>query len=258
MKKIALPVLAIGAVVLTGGAALGIGLPSLATVGAKLGLSTALQGVLSTAGTSALLGAGGALLTGGNVVKGATAGFLTGGVVGGLGAALAKPAGMVAAGAPGGGIGGGVTQAGAGGVIPAASQGTQLGGFAQAAGQTLGEANLARLGAAGAQGIASSAPLPSSGGFLGGLGRFVEKNPLIAGTALQGIGGGLMAAQDANARRKAEERIAANYTTDGLFQLEDDDFSAVQAQGQRYSDIINGRVRVDRRTGRLYADGVGG
>lgn len=85
VKKVAPFALAIGAVVMTGGAALGI-LPSLGTMVGGLGLSAGLTSALTGAISTGALGAVGGLLTGG--IKGMKKGLLMGAVTGGaLGAA---------------------------------------------------------------------------------------------------------------------------------------------------------------------------
>lgn len=252
VKRIALPLIAVAAVVLTGGAALGFA-PFAGGIAGTLGITGPLAGILSTAGQSALLGAGVSAITGGNIVKGATGGFIAGGVLGGLGAAagtIGKTATTV----------GGVAQAGTGAALPAAAgavpsaAATGLGGFAKAAGSALTQANIPL-----SSNLVASAPAVSSGGgLLGGIGRFVEKNPIVAGQVISGIGGGLSAAQDRKAAVKDRKHAEANYAdTSGLYRLNNDAdlLSSVGEAGDRYRDIIYGKVRYDKRSGRLYSDG---
>lgn len=95
VKKIALPALMIGAVVLTGGAALGL-LPAVGTMIGGLGLSAGLTTVLTGAITYGALGAGigglTAAISGKNILKGATTGFIGGAIGGGLLGAVAPGA----------------------------------------------------------------------------------------------------------------------------------------------------------------------
>ena len=90
VKKYALPILAVAAVVLTAGAALGVIAPLAGSGGllASVGVKGLLATVLTKAATAATIGAIGSAVTGGNVIKGATRGFVAGAVLGGVGAAL--------------------------------------------------------------------------------------------------------------------------------------------------------------------------
>ncbi len=87
VKKVALPALMIGAVVLTGGAALGA-LPALGTILGSIGISGGLAAALGGAISAGAIGAGvgglTAAVTGGNILKGATRGFVGGAITGGL------------------------------------------------------------------------------------------------------------------------------------------------------------------------------
>lgn len=273
VKKVALPALAVAAVVLTGGAAVGA-LPSLGTVGAKLGLSAALQGVLSTAGTSALIGAGVAAATGKDIIKGATGGFITGGVLGGLGAAT-------------GGLGGAAQTAKAGTQVASTTAAQGAGTVAQAAGATAGTAAQAAGSLAGtvAQGAAplafnaasiTPAALPAiSGGGLGGavggaLGstvgqvgnvaggalKFIANNPVPVGMALQGLGAGLSAKAQADAAREEREAISKNYTTSGLFTLPSTTGAALPDASNFYQQAIYGKQVYDPATGRIISAGA--
>jgi hypothetical protein len=212
VKKVALPALAIGAVLLTGGAALGV-LPSIGALGSSLGLSAGLTGALSTAATSATIGAVGSAVTGGNIMKGATTGLITGGVMGAAGS-------MLGAGGQAAKNGLGVAQSGGGAVsnlsnISAAnplSSSSVLRGMPQ-----IPQAAESAIGSMG-NGLAVS----GGGGrnILGSALGFLDRNPVIAGNLIQGVGNGLMASSQAKSARKAEEREAANYgDTSQLFRL---------------------------------------
>jgi hypothetical protein len=86
VRKVAVGALMVGAVVMTGGAALNL-LPSMATMVGGLGLSAGVTSILTGAISTGAVGALAGGLTGG--FKGAAKGFLmgaaTGGVLGGLG-----------------------------------------------------------------------------------------------------------------------------------------------------------------------------
>lgn len=211
VKKVALPLLGVAAIVMTGGAALG--LPALAggfggAVSSGLAAMGApangvLASVLTQAGTGAAIGGVSSLATGGDFAKGAAmgaaGGALTGGVTGLLGAtgAAAAPAatmssrslpGLGAATAP-------AVQTGA--VIPSTS-------LAANPGAVLAPA--------------AAAPTGGLGGVMGGLGRFIS-NPNVApiiGNTISGLGQGLMqgmAAKDAGeAEREEQERITQSYS----------------------------------------------
>lgn len=216
VKKVALPALAIAAVVLTGGAALGV-LPSVGSVLGGIGISASstLGTVLMGAAKAATFGAVGSALTGGNIVKGATAGFITGGILGGANAAL-------------GGLGK-AAQAGAGGLGNASSinqtaleslrSGTSAAasGASGAATQGLGTvANAAAQGGGVAAASGAGAPV-SSGGVLG----FLNRNQIAGGMLIQGLGQGLMAHEQNKAAQRERDQIAANYAdTSGLPQYQ--------------------------------------
>lgn len=281
IKKVALPVLAIGAVVLTGGAALGLGLPSLAGIGAKLGLSTALQGVLATAGKSALIGAIGSAVTGGDILKGAATGFALGGALGGIGALTSKAGGVLnAAGGASNGLGAGATTgAGAANASLTVPQSvlTNAGGAANA-GLTVPALGTAGTGAAtaglGAGSIlttplspaitaaaAGGAAPAATGGMLGsvlspvkGVLGFANQNPIVAGMALQGLGAGLSAKAQADQAREERESIAKNYTSQGMFSLPNTQGQALPDAGSYFRGALGKQV-YDPATGRIYAAG---
>ncbi|WP_337846827.1 hypothetical protein [Sphingomonas sp.] len=240
VKKIALPALAIGAVVLTGGAALGV-LPALGGAGgllASIGVTGGLASVITSAATAATMGAGLSLVTGGNVIKGATAGLLTGGIMGGIGAL-----------APGMGA---ATSAGAG----------AAGGTTAATGSNFFNSLLPGAGAgapsAGASLAGVAAPAAGGTGGVGGIVGSLFKNPVTAGMAIQGIGQGLAAREASRARDQDIARIRDNYgDLSGLFRVSDNSPTegADPSAPNGYSEAIygsDGPVAYDRATGRIY------
>ena len=260
VKKVAIPALAIGAVVLTGGAALGV-LPSIGALGSSLGLSSALTGILSSAATGATIGAGGALLTGGNIVKGATTGFITGGAVGGIGAAMGGGTAATAAGAasPGGALS--TTP------VDLASSGMSVSGLRSAAGIGAQAASSPFAAPALSGGLSlpaaatSLAPgaIPATAG--NGLSRVfgaLERNPLLAAGVVQGIGAGLSASAQAKDARRRDEEIRASYdgVGDNLYQYAGADGGNYQDALSRFSAPIYGRVQYDRQTGRIVPVGA--
>lgn len=258
VKKIALPALAIAAVVLTGGAALGV-LPSVGSVLGGIGISASstLGTVLMGAAKAATFGAVGSALTGGNIVKGATAGFITGGLLGGANAALGGLGKAAQAGAGGLGNASSINQtaleslrsgtsAATSGASGAVTQG--LGNVANAAVQSGGVA--AATGAPAIAPVAASAAPVSSGGVMG----FLNRNPIVGGMVVQGLGQGLMANEQNKAAQRERDQIAANYAdTSGLPQY--------QSQGNngysQASDVFNAaiyagkKVSYDPNTGKL-------
>jgi hypothetical protein len=249
LKKIALPALAIGAVVLTGGAALGV-LPSIGALGSSIGLSSGLTGILATAAKSATIGAVGSALTGGDPIKGATAGFLTGGLVGavsGLGASQVAKTGVAAA--------TNATTAAPGGTpvnLPATGTTIELPNTDPAAVATKAPAAVSGLGAAQVQGQ----PVTATGGNPL---SFLERNPILAGSLIQGIGGGLMAGAQAKAERKAYERDQANYgDTSQLFRSSPTPQGSQPAGDDGDDQLVetplpyaNSKFLYDKKTGRV-------
>lgn len=258
LKKIALPALAIGAVVLTGGAALGV-LPALGGSGgllAGIGIKGALAGVLTSAAKAATFGAIGSALTGGNIVKGATAGFVTGGILGGASAALggAKGLGTAAASGSSSGASNALNVIDNGKIAAMGSGATGVTGAATTATQGLGTAVASSgLGSSATAGLVGSAPVPSSGGILG----WMNQNPVVSGMMVQGLGQGLMAREQAKQQERDAAQTAANYSdTSGLPQY--------RSQGNSYanaSDVFNGaiyagkRVTLDPKTGLKVVNG---
>lgn len=257
VKKVALPALAIGAVVLTGGAALGV-LPALGGAGgllASVGIKGALAGILTSAAKAATFGAVGALLTGGNPIKGATLGFVTGGALGGLSAALGG--GAAAAGSGGAAAGQGAAAAGA--TVPGqAAINAAYGVGAPAAGAGTAATTAATSGLSSAAGLASSAPAvasaaPVASSAFGGVGNFLSQNQMLVGTALQGLGQGMAAKQDARERSRERDERRASYDgiDQGLYYLP----QGTEGMGPLSAPVDGGKVRYDRRTGQLVALG---
>lgn len=265
VKKIALPALAIGAVVLTGGAALGV-LPALGGAGgmlASLGLGPALTGVLSTAATGATIGAGGALLTGGNIVKGATRGFIGGAITGGIGAAMAPATSAATSAGTTAATGAGAT------VAPLSQAGQSVSALRQAAGIGAGgigmPASLAAptLSSALPSSMVSMAPasvgtVASSGGS--GLSRvfgMMERNPMLTAGLVQGIGSGLTASAQARDARRQDEQTQASYdgVGDALYNYNGGGASGGQDPNSRFNAPVYGRVAYDRQSGRIVPVG---
>lgn len=225
VKKVAIPALMIGAVALTGGAALGI-LPSLGTMVGGLGLSAGLTSALTGAISTGAMGAVGGLITGG--VKGAKKGFLMGAAAGGV---------MGAAGitGPNGLLGGGkAAAAGASGIAPTAAPGfasaaapgisSTLAPLTQALPGGLGSSVASGLSSAAGSFASAAAPVVSSvaplasalpnaaaaaaGGGGGALG-LLSKNPLLASQLLSGVTSAFSpseASEAAKARAQADEQ----------------------------------------------------
>lgn len=286
VKKVALPALAIGAVVLTGGAALGA-LPSVGTVLGSIGIKGTLATILTSAATSAAVGAAGAALTGGNIIKGATQGFLLGGAVGGI-SALAAPAATAAGGAASGaqaaGTAGTAATGGAGLGTAAAGKAAALvpGEAAVKAAWGVGETAASTAASAAAPAAAAAAPaasvaapamsaaapaattaaVSSGGGMLGGLGRaFGSLDPMVQGQLISGIGRGISANEDFKDRQREREAIESNYAdTSGYFRAPaggQPQGLGLQTGAQRYSPTIYGQSRLtyDPSTGRVVAVG---
>jgi hypothetical protein len=260
VKKVALPALAIGAVIATGGAAIGA-LPALGGAGgilASVGIKGALAGVITSAAKAATFGAIGSAITGGDPIKGATMGLVTGGVLGGIGA--------LAGGA--GGTAGALTTEMARSNIATGLNTIQGGAQAAAAGAPIALGGAAGgIGAAAAPTIAATAGAPVAAGMTpvagaaggGGILGFMNNNPIIAGQMIQGIGGGLMANERAKAEERDIRRIRDNYSdTSGLFRLN----GPSGIGGDPYSEAIYGNmqqqgpVAYDRQTKRIYRVGA--
>lgn len=245
VKKFALPILAVGAIVLTGGAALGLALPSLGGVAGSLGLG-AIAPAITAAGQGALFGAVGAAVQGKNILKGATGGFVAGGVVGGLGqafGAVANTAKSVTTGldATTGAASGGASAAGAAAPLVDAAPSVMSwnpGSVASAAG-----------GSGGGLGSALVSTAPKVGGGL-------FSDPLVKGQLISGLGQGLLgyaqSKSETKAADKAWNRAAGSYTTDGLLAPTGIDYGAGRpTPAQKYD-----RWYVDPATGRVVSTGA--
>ncbi len=265
VKRVALPALAIAGVVLTGGAALGVfGAAGLSGALGSLGLSAGLSSVLTTAATGATIGAVGSAITGGNILKGASTGFLVGGAAGGLGQLLSPAAG--AAGKVGNAFKAGesiskvpVEGLGAGGAISHASSVATPVASAASTPWYLGSPSPAGASTVGAA-TKSLAPVaaPTAGtstSALGGLGSFIQQNPLIAATTLQGLGAGISANSAQKAQTKAEEeayaRRQANYGTGGFYTSRMD---PMQPIGLGFNQPKQGTWKIDPISGQPYKD----
>lgn len=205
VKKVALPVLAAGAIVFTGGAALGLAPLAGGFGGAvasglgALGLSTTgtlgsvLTGAVTQAGYGAAIGGIGSKLMGGSFSDGAAMGGLAGAVTGGLGGMMAAPA--------------------SGAVTASGRTAPTVGGLAGRTGVTPAIANPAAVGGPATAGAASTGPA----GLLGGFGKFLSSP--VAGQMLAGAGQGILegkALQDAQRARDKyarddQKRVTASY-----------------------------------------------
>lgn len=207
VKKVAAPLLAIGAIVFTGGAALGLAplaggwggavAAGLGAIGAPPG--GVLASVLTQAGTGAALGGLTSLATGGDFAKGATMGAMGGAVTGGI-------SGMM-------GAGGAAAAAGpdlSGPVTMSTRNLTAAAGVPQATVNPT--TTVAQATAAPVTNTVPDMPVvPESGGIvqrtLGGIGKFIssEGGGQIVGNTLSGIGQGLMTGMQAKDEAQAIE-----------------------------------------------------
>lgn len=258
VKKIALPALAIGAVVLTGGAALGV-LPALGGAGgllASIGITGPLAGILTSAASSAAFGAVGAALTGGSIIKGATTGFILGGAMGGIGALTAGGTGAAAQAAKT------AAQGATNGLVPGAADAAKAaagGGLGGGAGSiaSQGMSWLDGVGGTVASGPAqvvapavTTAAVPTSGGILSG----ITQNPQIMGQMLNGLGQGMMASEQAKEwKKKAAYNDAKWDGVNGFFEPMAQNNAA--GLGAAYNSRVYGgtRLNYDPRTGQVTA-----
>jgi hypothetical protein len=200
VKKVAPYALAVGAVVLTGGAALGA-LPAVGTMVASLGLPTALTGALTGAISGAGISGAIGLATGGlkGLKKGALIGGLTGGALGAMGSGFNVGQGTLSA-APAGGVGSG-SAAASGAVTPSTFSnglGASMPGIPTAPDLMLPNVSAVPTVAA------------RSGGVLSAIGDLVT-NPAVASTIVNGVGQGVVGRLEAGDRRKAAQRITDSY-----------------------------------------------
>lgn len=231
IRKVALGAVMVGAVVMTGGAALGV-LPSLGTMvgglGLSAGLTSALTGAISTGAVGAVTGA----LGGG--FKGATKGFLlgaaTGGVLGGIG--VLGPNGLIGGGKAAAGAassslstGPGLSSSIANATLPATTTAPALGLAAPGMSGGIGVPSFIN---AAAPSVASTvAPLTTAlpnvaaaAGNGGGIGGFLTQNPMLTLMAGKAITGAATPSASSEAAR-AQEKEGANlfsgaYTNSGF------------------------------------------
>lgn len=232
VRKIAIGALAVGAVALTGGAALGI-LPSLGTMVGGLGLGAGLTSALTGAISSGAVGAVGGLLTGGfkGMTKGLLVGAATGGALGGLGVLGQNGligGGKAAAGAASNSLsaGPGLSSSIANATLPAATTSPALGLAAPGGGIGLSSA-AASLPAAGANlaqaaGALPSVPTLAAAGTkaAGGIGGFMAQNPMMtmmAGQALTGLATPSASSEAAKAQEKEGANLFSGAYTNGGF-----------------------------------------
>lgn len=229
IRKIATGALMVGAVVMTGGAALGV-LPSMGAMVGSLGLGATLTSALSGAISTGAVGAVTGLLGGG--LKGAEKGFwmgaATGGVLGGIG--VLGPNGLLGGGkaaaagskalSAGPGISSSITNASlpATTTVPAlglpAPGGIGVPSFASAA------LPAASTNVAQAASILPSVPSLAPAAAKGGIGGFLSNNPMMTMMAGQAISG-LATPSEASSAAKAQEKEGANlfsgtYTGNGF------------------------------------------
>ena len=206
MKKIAPIILAVAAIVFTGGAALGLGgimgggwAAAASTVGTTLGgsglLGSVLTGAITQAGTGALIGAGVAAVTGGDIGEGLKRGAIGGAVLGGAGAGISHVRNASQVGSIGPITEGGVTTT----PLP------------EGAGVNAGAGTGQAIDAAGNVIPAAT----QSKGLLRGIGGFIKNNPEVSAGIISGLGQGLLSGSEADDEKKLlRERhrlISENY-----------------------------------------------
>jgi hypothetical protein len=253
VKKIALPALMIGAVVLTGGAALGA-LPALGTILGSVGISGTLASVLGGAISMGAVGAvtGGLMgaVTGQGFMKGATTGFLGGALTGGIGGGIGLIGangifgGAAAAGASGhalGGAGATAMTTGAGGMSGAAGA---IGAGGMAGANVAGQVGVGMLNGsiptAVSSSLAAAAPAATaaSGGLLGTLAPQLLQ---VGGQMISGFAAGKAA--EAQAEAEAEEdkanydRIAFNYGYKNIYKGKNDLVPSSQERFYEYAPL---------------------
>jgi hypothetical protein len=194
----------------------GLGAAFLGATGLATGMSATMTTVLSHAISGSIAGGITSGLTGGDIGKGMLFGGVGGAVTGGVQSALGNYTTIPGQTAPGDaagkiGVEQGVQSPGEASVAvqeigPPANLDTSAGSVGVPAGSA---ANL-HPSAGPADGFVGSAKGPGgSGGLLGGVGDWIEKNPTAAtigaSTAIQGIGQGMMASGQAEAATEAAE-----------------------------------------------------
>jgi hypothetical protein len=235
--------LAIGAIVFTGGAALGLA-PMAGGWGAAMGslagtlgltgtLGSVLTGAFTMAGYGAALGGIGSLAMGGDFFQGAAGGALiggaTGGLMGGMGFATDPLAGAFGdAGAASGATPATPATSSVTGASAATNAPTVSGG---ALSSPMTGPQFASAGAAAPVSTAGTpfttaagaAPAAPTGGLFG-TGGWIERNGTLVGTAVSGLGQGLMGGMAARDSGKADQRLRDQIT--GSFNIDYSDRSA--------------------------------
>lgn len=240
VKKIAVPLLIAGAVILTGGAALGV-LPAVGTVLGSIGISgtlgTVLTGAVTSAGWGAVIGGATSALTGGSFMDGVKQGALVGGITGAATGLLAPGIvsnipGATPSGAAPAPVAAPVSTSGGSSAlspvavtakpIPTSIHAPVVGPGAAPSGSMASRILAAPSSTSSPSGFSISrvattpgpASTSGSGGFLG-TGGWLERNQYLAGTAVSGLGQGLLAS--AGADNGADERRyqRENYDTGG-------------------------------------------
>lgn len=261
VKKVLPAALAVGAVVFTGGAALGV-LPAWGTavsglvsqMGAGSLLSSVLSGAVTQAGYGALMGAATSALTGGNISNGmqvgALGGAVTGGITGGFGGEI-DPIGKAITGNPTTAAGAGANIGPAAGGAPSAEAQAQAAGFGtNATGQNTSMVTTAAPTAPGLPSVAApTAPgvAPANNGLLGP-GGWIERNNTLVGNVASGLGTAMLKTGEAsetaqlrkdmseaelNKQREQQAWITGNYAGAGPGLLTQADTAYIQNQPGR-------------------------
>lgn len=211
VKKVLPVVLAVGAIVFTGGAALGLTAATwggaggvAASIGSAIGgtgvVGSALSGAIYQAGVGAAIGGTISAASGGSFSKGAKAGAITGAITGGVSGAYGH---LKTAAQSGGAMQSAGTQPSGAVTSPLPDAGaSQAGVNIDAAGNMTNAsaaANMPPVNLQGSPGIGSKI-----GSKIGGLfnqGGWMERNQDLVGNVVKGIGGGLAAGAEADAER---------------------------------------------------------
>lgn len=263
VKKVLPAALAVGAVVFTGGAALGV-LPAWGTavsglvsqMGAGSLLSSVLSGAVTQAGYGALMGAATSALTGGNISKGlqmgALGGAVTGGVMGGLGMPTDPLSGLNEQVPSAGANMGGDISAGQQGILNNASVGpeTIVGGgdaLSPAASAAPGMPSVTAPAAPGVAAPTAPGVVPTGNGLLGA-GGWIERNNALVGNVASGLGTAMlktgeasetaqlrkdMAEAELNKQREQQAWLTGNYAGAGPGLLTQADTAYIQNQPGR-------------------------
>lgn len=236
VKKVALPALAIGAVVLTGGAALGV-LPAVGSVigglGLGAGVTSALTGAVTMAGWGGLAGG----------IMGGKKGLMKGALYGGLLGAAGGAAGLI------GGAGTAATGAEAASTVAGGAAPEAAGLIGSDAGAAALASGAAPAAAAAAPAIAAPAAAAAGGGS--SLVTGLLNSPII-GNVISGLGQGAAA----KAANKADaKKFAANYNiadgplTTGLLSQYQNPSTGTQPGADAFGQV--GQWTYDERLGRL-------